>query len=200
MNGLKWLTCAAIVAGVLGAREARADIALGGDVDVAVPIDAAGPPALRRSRYVSTGAGFDLRVGYRFIIPYRHIAITPELAGGYTNISSQLFRLRPGVRVGFGRLFVPYAYGHIGWGWTTFDPLGNDNGSMDSKLSGSQGASFDFGAGLDITVARRFTIGGHIGYNVVNVGQLGESSKPATFSPGWAAKWMNFGLQATFYL
>jgi hypothetical protein len=200
MNRLKWLTCAAVVAGVLGAREARADIALGGDVDIAVPIDAAGPPTLARSKYVSTGAGFDLRVGYRFIIPYRNIAITPELVGGYTDISSRLFRLRPGVRVGFGRLFVPYAYGHIGWGWTSFDPLGNNNmPSPTYTLTGSQGASFDFGAGLDITVARRFTLGGHIGYNVVNVTQVGDSGRPAT-SPGWAAKWMNFGLQATFYL
>src|SRR5580698_6373510 len=118
-KGLEGLLAAAAVVLVAGAREARADIALAVDADVAVPVDDQQMPA-----YMTTGASFHLRLGYRFRIPYSLIAITPEVAGGYADLSARIIRLRPGVRLAYGRVFVPYADAHIGWGWTNFDPRG----------------------------------------------------------------------------
>ncbi len=185
-----WITGAAAFAGVLlaGVQEARADWALAGDFDVGVPVDQT------PQRYLGTGAGFDFRAGYRFKIPYQHIAITPELSAGYTDLAAHLIRIRPGLRVGLGRLLVPYAYGHVGYGWTSFDPIGTRDTSPNATFVSSQGFSFDFGAGLDVTILRRLTVGAHIGYNVVNVGTTERTVLD------WRAKWMSFGLNATFYL
>ena len=93
-TGLKGLLAAAGAAAALvaGARDARADIALALDADVAVPVDAQQMPA-----FLTTGASFDLRLGYRLRIPYSLISITPEVAGGYTDVASRIVRLRPGV-------------------------------------------------------------------------------------------------------
>ncbi len=194
-KGLVGFLAAAAAAAILvaGARDARADLALGVDADVAVPVDAQEMPA--SLAYLATGASFDLRLGYRFRIPYSQVAITPEVAGGYADLSSRIVRLRPGVRVAYGRVFVPYAYAHIGWGWTSFDPLGIGDTSPDPASSGAQGASYDVGAGIDLAVLRLLTFGAHLGYNVVDVNPTGPTTVPA-----FRAKWMSFGITATLYL
>jgi hypothetical protein len=191
-KGLEGLLAAAAAAAILvaGAREARADIALAVDADVAVPVDAD-----EMHTYLTTGASFDLRLGYRFRIPYSQIAITPEVAGGYADLSSRLIRLRPGVRLAYGRVFVPYAYAHIGWGWTSFDPRGAGDTSPDPLSSSAQGASYDVGAGIDLAVLRLLTFGAHLGYNVVDVNPTSPTTVPA-----FRAKWMSFGITATLYL
>jgi hypothetical protein len=193
MNRITCITAAAAVAGVAvamfgGEREARADVALAADFDIGIPVDQA------PQRYLSTGAGLDVRLGYRFRIPYAAIAIVPELAGGYTDLGAHLVRVRPGLRIGIGRLLVPYAYGHVGWAWTSFDPLGSRDASPSTPFVSAQGASFDFGGGLDITILRRLTVGAHIGYNIVDVG---TTTRPTL---DWRSKWMSLGLNATFYL
>ena len=63
---------AALGATLAGARQARADFSLGGDFDVALPILQSTPKS-----FLSTGAGFDIRVGWRFRIPYQPLWITP---------------------------------------------------------------------------------------------------------------------------
>lgn len=185
-----WITGVAALGGALvaGAREARADVALAGDLDLGVPVDQV------PQRYLGTGVGFDFRVGYRFRIPYQSIAIIPELAAGYTDLAANVVRVRPGLRVGFGRLLAPYAYGHVGWGLVSFDPLGARDTNGTTPFTSAQGLSFDAGVGLDVTILRRLTVGAHLGYNVVNVGSTEQT--PLT----WRAKWMSFGLNATFYL
>jgi hypothetical protein len=190
MKRLTCITAAAAVAGasLAGAREARADVALAADFDVGIPVDQA------PQRYLSTGAGVDVRLGYRFQIPYAHVAVVPEIAGGYTDLGAHLVRVRPGLRFGIGRLFVPYAYGHVGWAWTSFDPLGAHDVTGTASFTSAQGASFDFGGGLDITILRRLTVGAHLGYNIVGVG---ATDRPTL---DWRSKWMSLGLNATFYL
>ena len=190
MKRLRWIPAAVTVAGTLlaGARPARADVALAADVDVALPIDQA------PQRYLSTGAGFDLRLGYRFQIPYAHVAIVPELAGGYTDLGAHIVRVRPGLRVGIGRILAPYAYAHFGWAWTSFDPLGVSDPSPVTPHASSTGPSFDFGGGVDLTILRHLTAGAHIGYNVVAVGATDE--RPTL---EWRSKWMSLGLNLTFY-
>jgi hypothetical protein len=191
-TGLKGLLAAAGAAAALvaGARDARADIALALDADVAVPVDAQQMPA-----FLTTGASFDLRLGYRLRIPYSLISITPEVAGGYTDVASRIVRLRPGVRVAYGRVFIPYAYAHIGWGWTSFDRLGTRDPSPDPVFSSAQGASYDVGAGIDLAVLRLLTFGAHLGYNVVDV-----NPTQAPTVPTFRAKWMSFGITATLFL
>jgi hypothetical protein len=191
MKHSTWITSSALAAiALLGwAREARADVALAGDFDIGLPV--AQTPA---QSFLSTGAGFDFRLGYRFRIPYQPLFVTPEIAAGYTDLSAHLVRVRPGVRVGFGRLIVPYAYGHMGYGWTSYDPLGSRDALGNAPFVSAGGLSLDVGAGVDITILRRLTVGGHIGYNVTRVGQV----DPRLLD--WRAQWMSFGLNATFYL
>jgi len=193
MNRLQWIPRAAApvtLAALLTAhpRPARADVALAGDFDVALPI---GQTASQS--YLSTGAGFDVRFGYRFRIPYQPLFITPELAAGFTDVFAHLIRVRPGVRVAFGRFVIPYAYVHVGWGFTSFDPLGTSDPRATPFVSGG-GLAFDTGAGVDFAVLRRLQVGAHLGYNGVDVGQV----DPPSLS--FRAKWLNLGLNATFFL
>lgn len=186
MERLNRIAVAAAAGALLaGAREARADITLAGDLDVGIPVDQA--PA----RYLSTGAGLDLRLGYRFRVPYQNVTVVPEVALGYTDLSAHIVRARPGVRVGIGRLLVPYLYGHVGWAYTGFNARGTLS-TLEPLSSGAQGYSFDAGAGLDVTILRRLTVGAHLGYNVVGVGQTDRSA-------AFRAKWMSLGLSASFY-
>jgi hypothetical protein len=200
MKGLRWITggagaggpafaLAAGLALLAGARPARAEIAVAGDFDVGLPV--AQPPS---QTYLATGAGFDVRLGYRFRIPYQPLWITPELAAGFTDLASHLVRVRPGVRVAFGRFVIPWAQVHLGYGWTSFDPLGtaDPKGSTPSVSAG--GFAFDTGAGVDFAVLRRLLVGAHLGYNIVTVGQVDVQT------PSWRAKWIDVGLNATFLL
>ncbi len=189
MKRLHMVTGAAALGALLaGARQARADIAVGGDFDVGLPVAQSTP-----FTYLSTGAGFDVRLGYRFRIPYQPLWITPELAVGYTDLSANIIRVRPGVRVAFGSFVIPYAYTHFGFGWTSYDPLGVSDRVGKDAFVAAGGFSFDAGAGVDFAVLRRLTVGAHIGYNVVGVGQVDAGD------PAWNAKWISVGLNATFH-
>ena len=189
MKLLGWITPLALAGAVLGVpRVARAEGALAADVDLAVPVIQA------PQRYLSTGAGVDLRGGYRFRIPYQSISVVPELAVGYTFLGAHLVRMRPGLRVGIGRVLVPYLYGHVGYGWTSFDPIGAADVTGKQAFVSSSGFSFDGGGGLDVAILRRLVVGAHVGYNVVNVGLTDRTTIE------WRAKWINLGVTATFHL
>jgi hypothetical protein len=169
-------------------RPARADIAIGGDFDVGLPVvQSTAVP------YLSTGAGFDFRLGYRFRIPYQLLWITPELAAGYIDLDANIVRIRPGVRVAFGRFVIPYAYTHLGWGWASYDPLGTSDRQGKASFLSAGGLTFDAGAGVDFAVLRRLSVGAHLGYNVVDVGQVDATHLD------WRAKWISIGLDATFH-
>jgi hypothetical protein len=196
MKALKWIACLGALVGPLAvAPEARADVQLGAAFDIGVPVNIGKGNILD----LSTGAGFDVLLGYRFRIPYQHIAIIPELSAGYTDLSTHLVRVRPGLRVGFGRFLVPYIFGHVGWGWATFeDPRATALSSRTDGIQrlGGQGPVYDAGLGLDVTVMRRLTLGAHAGYNVATVStprELGVN-KPSSY-----AQWFNFGLNAAVF-
>ena len=189
---------AACLAMLFGAREARAEDGaweVGANLDLAVPLAAAG------QRFLSTGAGFDVLAGYRFYIPRQHFSLTPEIAAGYTDIASHVVRVRPGFRIAYGRVFMPYVFGHVGWSWTTLDPMGPTDKNPEANTVTAKGASFDFGAGLDLSVFRRVTVGAHVGYNVVRLGEVDDSPalRAAPLSSPWG-RWMSFGLNATLLL
>jgi hypothetical protein len=189
MKRLHWITGAAALGALLaGSRPARADIAIGGDFDVGLPV-----AQTTTQSYLGTGAGFDLRLGYRFRIPYQPVFITPEVAAGYMDLAAHVIRVRPGVRVAFGRFVIPYAHVHVGYGWTSFDPLGTSD-IMATPFVSAGGLAFDTGAGVDFAVLRRLLVGAHLGYNIVNVAQAAPTTLP------FRAKWINIGLNATFFL
>jgi len=189
MSRLRWISAAALLgASLAGSRQARADIAIAGDFDVGLPIS-----QTSAASYLATGLGFDARLGYRFRVPYQPLWIVPEVAFGYDDLSAHLIRLRPGVRVSFGRFVVPFVYTHLGWGWTSFDPLGAADPHSLATFESSSGLAFDAGAGVDLSVLRMLTVGAHLGYNVVEVGQVDATH------PQWNAKWLSVGLNGTFF-
>jgi hypothetical protein len=186
-NRCRRIAGAAVLAALLsGARQARADIAIAGDVDVGLPVGQHPP-----QNYLATGAGFDLRLGYRFRIPYQPLFVIPELAAGFTDLDASVVRVRPGLRVSFGRFVIPFVYGHLGWGWASFDPLGVGDTKSTTPSVSAGGLSLDAGGGVDLAVLRRVMVGAHLGYNVMDVGQA------AAATPAWQAKWINVGLGAT---
>lgn len=187
----KWITGAAFaaLAWMGGTREALAQFAIGGDFQVGLPVN-----QTTLTQYLSTGAGFDLRLGYRIRVPYQPLFVTPELVAGYMDLSSHVVRVRPGVRIAFGRLFMGYAYGHMGYGWTSYDTMGTVDRTGTAPFASAGGLSLDVGGGIDFAVLRRLTVGANLGYNVVGVGAVD------TAHPDWRAKWLNIGLNATFYL
>jgi hypothetical protein len=187
MNRFHGIAAAAVLGALLsGSRRAHADIAIAGDVDVGLPVGQRPP-----QNYLATGAGFDLRLGYRFRIPYQPLFVIPEIAAGYTDLDAGVIRVRPGLRVSFGRLVIPFAYAHLGWGWASFDPLGVSDPRTTTPDVSAGGLSFDAGGGVDFAVLRRVMVGVHLGYNVIDVGQA------AATTPDWRAKWINVGLGAT---
>jgi opacity protein-like surface antigen len=179
---------AALGATIAGTRQARADFELGGDFDVALPILQS-----TRVNYLGTGAGFDVRAGWRFRIPYQPLWITPEVAAGYTDLSANVVRVRPGLRVAFGNFVIPYVYAHFGFGWLSYDPLGVSAPVGTASYVSSPGYAFDTGAGVDFAVLRRLTVGAHLGYNMVGIGDV------STALPGFRADWINVGLNAAFH-
>src|SRR3954471_22235571 len=124
MKYSKWITGAAVASlawfnGLAGERAARAEFGVGGDFLVGLPVG-----QTPMTTYLATGAGLDLRLGYRLRVAYQPLSVTPELAAGYMDLWAHIVRVRPGVRIAFGRLVMPYAYGHMGYGWTSYDSLG----------------------------------------------------------------------------
>jgi hypothetical protein len=198
MKALKWIACLGALGGSLAmASEARADIQLGAAFDIGVPVNIGKGGRLG----LSTGAGFDVLFGYRFRIPYQNIAIIPELAAGYTDLDTHVVRVRPGLRVGFGRFLVPYIFGHVGWGWSTFDdPRVSALSSRTDGFQrlGGQGPVYDAGLGLDVTVMRRLTLGAHAGYNVATVSTPRELDRRGD-APASYPQWFNFGLNAAVF-
>lgn len=205
MKALKWFACAAAVACSVGiSSKAKAEVQIAGDFDIAVPL------AKQQTIQTTLGYGFDGRLGYRFRIPRTWIYITPEIAGGYTAMDTNIIRVRPGLRLGFGRVIQPYLFGHIGWSWTAFDDPCATNaqlkcydralteGGKEPARQKGQGAAFDVGLGLDFRLHRFVTIGAHATYNVVNV------SYPSDITIQNAniidkPKWFGFGVNATLY-
>jgi hypothetical protein len=189
MKRLHWITGATLLGALLAApRRARAEIAIAGDFDVDLPVGQS-----MAQTYLATGAGFDVRLGYRFRIPYQPLSITPEVAGGYTDLSAHIIRVRPGVRVAYGRFVMPYAFVHLGYGWASFDPLGTSD-MRAVPFVNTGGFAFDTGAGVDFAVLRRLHVGAHLGYNILDLGAVDTRTLP------FKAKWINLGLNATFLL
>ncbi|MET0591122.1 MAG: hypothetical protein ABW133_00380 [Polyangiaceae bacterium] len=156
------------------AKEARADIAIAGDLDFAAPTDS--------EVDLQTGGGFGARIGYHAHIPA--IVLTPEVGFSYYdfggNYSAKVYRGIAGMRLGFGEIIRPGVFAHLGMG--QLDVTGRDPDASHSALT------YDAGAFLDLTLLPLINIGVHGAYNGLN--SSGESGETA------AITWGSFGAHA----
>jgi hypothetical protein len=95
--------------------------------------------------------------------------------------------LNGGLKLGITGIVQPNIFGHVGLGI-----LGYNDGN--GQILGSLGPEADIGAGLDFRIVPGFLLGAQIAYNsvVVPTGVNGQDVA--------AAKWVNFGLNATFHI
>ncbi len=146
---------------------------------------------------VDFSVGGGLRLGYRFGIPGSRLYLQPELGGHYmrfglnSDVAGYDYAgiVNGGLKIGLSGVVQPNIFGHLGLGFLGFNASG-PNGDV----TGAVGPAADVGAGLDFRVARGFLLGAQIAYNSVLVpgGINGEDVV--------AAKWVNFGLNATFHI
>ncbi len=134
-------------------------LAIGVDVEGAFPVNA---PQIGNGYNVNGGEGVKFRIGEQFRLSPR-FRITPEAGYGYDHMfasdnqgdsySWNESRVFGGLRMAFGRFFVPSLYAHVGYGWqSTGDP----------GVPSASGIAFDFGGALDIRILRQLQIGAHV--------------------------------------
>jgi hypothetical protein len=180
---------------VLAPREARADgVQLGAGVGVAVPVSKEG---------YDPGLAVDGRLGYE--LSFGPVALTPEVTGGYTSIavdeaafpgvdSAHIARAMAGARLGIGKLVVPFAAVHAGYGWLS---QGYGLGTFHDG-----GFTFDAKVGFDVRPLRFFSVGAILGYNVLLTNGLSvmasgaPAATPASYDVGGALDYLSFGLEA----
>jgi hypothetical protein len=182
----------ALPAVLLVASEARADIVVGAGVGVAVPISAQG---------YNAGVAVDGRLGYEF--SFTPISLAIEAAGGYTTMpaealapgtagaialsNAKIARIMGGLKLGVGKLVVPFIAAHAGYGWLTQDAGGvdvSDKGfAMDAKL------------GFDIRPINLISLGVNGGYNLLT-GRQAAQVGATTIGAAGSLNYLSFGVQA----
>ena len=140
---------AASVATLFVTEAAHAGPTIGGDLDLAFPIDSRG----------GTGGGFGVRLGDELHVPL--VALTPELGFTYHNLSGDsgpsIYRGIAGLRLGLGEIVRPGAFAHIGYGH--FVPMYGPN---------KDAFTWDVGGFLDVTVIPLLNVGVHVAYNQID--------------------------------
>jgi hypothetical protein len=159
-------------------------VTIANDIDIGVPLGA------QTATRLATGGGADVRAGYRFRIPYQPIAITPELAAGWAELSTRIFRFHPGIRLSVGQIVTAYAYGHVGCGWARLGGAAGQGMSLPGVVA--SGVALDGGGGLDVEIVPRLTVGAHLGLNLLAIGATNASMLSAPL------RWVSTGLSASF--
>jgi hypothetical protein len=171
-------------------KEAHAGPIIGLDLDLGT--------AFQNQVDFSVGGG--LRLGYRFGLPGTILYLQPELGGHYMrfgfNSQSAGYDyagiVNGGLKFGLSGIVQPNIFGHLGLGVMGYnDCAGNvcSNGSTTGL-----GPAGDIGAGLDFRVVPGFLLGMQVAYNTVTVPTGFNGTDVAS------AKWVNFGLNATFHI
>jgi len=136
---------------------AKSGTAIGVDLDYTNGID---------ERYVSSGTGFNVRLGYK--LDLKVLQLTPEIGGAYHTFSGDAgAKIGQGIiggRLQFLKVLEPGIYAHIGYGHLS--ATGSD---------GRSGTTADAGVTLDLTLLPLVDIGVHGGYN----GVLKKGDSPA---------------------
>ncbi len=172
--------------------EAHAGPTIGLDLDLGT--------AFQNQVDFSVGGG--LRLGYRFGLGYSPLYLQPEIGGHYMRFgfNSQDVGydyagiLNVGLKFGLSGIVQPNIFGHIGVGFMGYNQCGNCTNGPDSGL----GPAGDVGAGLDFRITRGFLLGMQVAYNSVTV-PAGFNNDTGNYDVA-SAKWVNFGINATFHL
>jgi hypothetical protein len=131
------------------AAPAHAQLLLGGDVDLALPVKSS----------AETGGGFAVRVGYHAHVPLA--ALTSEVGFNYDGFSGSdgptVYRGLAGLRLGVGEVFRLGGYAHVGVG-----RLVGDTSAADSDRTGF---TYDIGLLLEFTLLPFLNLGAHGAYN-----------------------------------
>lgn len=167
--------------------EAKAGPVIGLDLDLGTALN---------PNQVDFSAGGGLRLGYRFGIPGSWLYIQPEIGGHYMRFGFNSDSVgydyagivNAGLKLGLSGVVQPNIFGHLGLGILGYNATGNGD------TSGAFGPAGDVGVGLDFRIVPGFLLGAQIAYNSVLVpgGINGEDVV--------AAKWVNFGINATFHI
>lgn len=147
-----------------GAASAQEEMALGFDLEGAIPVNA---PTSPQNNEVKGGGGFKVRLGEQF--RFTGIRFTPEVLYGYDHLWANddtgaaygwdMNRVFAGARLSFGRILVPVVYAHLGYGWRQ---------TGDASITGSNGGlGFDVGGALDLHVVPHLGVGVHVDYTNV---------------------------------
>ena len=139
-----------LVAGGLLSTPAHADVELGADLNLAVPLQSED----------DTGVGVAVRLGNRFSIPLVHAAL--ELKGGFDSYGglreASVYTGLVGARLGVGEIIRPSAYAHVGIGHVDFGP---------NLLEDDTRAAGDVGLALDFTLLPLLDLGVHGEYGAL---------------------------------
>jgi hypothetical protein len=145
------------------------------------------------------------RLGYRFGIPGSIVYLQPELGGHYMRfgLNSQNVGydgagiLNGGLKLGLSGIVQPNIFGHVGVGFMTYNSLTTTTGTGNTYTdTGYLGPAADVGVGLDFRIVPGFLLGAQIAYNTV---LIPTDTTPNTGVYG-AARWVNFGINATFHI
>ena len=171
-RGVRSLIIAGLVASawVLQAPAARADLAIGADLETVVPID---------FDNVSTGPAFGIRIGAQLHLPL--ITLTPEVGFHYASFTDgpNVYRGIVGGRVGIGELLRFGVFAHLGFARQVWELA-----TVDVSHTG---LTLDAGLFLDLTIIPLIDIGVHIAY-----GRVGANEDENID----ANQWLAFGLHA----
>jgi hypothetical protein len=147
---------AAFIAFTVTAAPSRADVAIGADLDYAIPVHS---PA-------KSGWGLGVHLGDQLHVPF--VVLTPEIMFAYHDFSGNfaptVYRGLAGLRLGVGEIVRPGVFVHLGIGRFAVDGPGSHTAF-----------TYDAGAFLDFTLLPLFNVGIHAAYNHFNSGNHASS-------------------------
>jgi hypothetical protein len=157
----------AVSACLVSVPNARAEIAIAGDLEAILPLDVAD---------VSTGPSFGVRLGWQLHLPL--IALTPEIGYKWGTFprGATINRGIIGGRVSIGEVFRFGVSAHVGFGHRTEE--------YQTVEHSNTGMSLDGGLFLDLTILPLLDIGVHIDYGRI-AGDAAEGLE--------VLQWMTFG-------
>lgn len=151
------LVAASFAVAFASSNDARADVVIGGDFNIAAPLSV--------DDYSKLGFGFDARAGYR--LGLGPVFVQPEVQFGYLSFNTDvdgftgnLMQITAGGHVGLQGLVQPSAFVHLGYGRLSSS---GPSDITDGESLASAGLLIDAGLALDIKIPY-VSFGGEVGF------------------------------------
>jgi hypothetical protein len=171
-RAVRSLVIAGLVASawLLSAPAARADLAIGADLETVVPLE---------FDQVDAGPAFGIRIGAQLHLPL--ITLTPEVGFHYASFTDgpNVYRGIVGGRVGIGELLRFGVFAHLGFARQVWELAARDVSHTALTL--------DAGLFLDLTIIPLIDIGVHMSYGRVGANEDRNID---------ANQWLAFGVHA----